>query len=165
MSQRVSDVELYARLYWRRFRGVILVLVPLLLVVLWCLASAFYSVEADSEGVVLRLGRHVRTTGPGLHAKLPWPIEQVYLVPVQRIQSLEFGFRTLAPGRDTLYERTVDHERVALMLTGDLNLAHVEWIVQYRIKNANLEDITRLMYLAQKFSDSLDISQQHPPDS
>ncbi len=137
MSRPVSDAELYAKLYWRRFRGVILVLVPLLLVVLWCLASTFYSVEVDSEGVVLRLGRHARTTGPGLHIKLPWPIEQVHLVPVQRIQSLEFGLKTLTPGRVTVYAAPSDAEkRVALMLTGDLNLAHVGWIVQYRIKNA-----------------------------
>lgn len=107
------------------------------LVVLWVLSSVFYSVEADSEAVVLRLGKHVRTTDPGLHLKLPWPLETVYRVPVQRIQSLEFGFATLAAGRVTQYAPTTqEQETMARMLTGDLNLAHVEWIVQYRIRDS-----------------------------
>ena len=135
MSRQISDLELYARLYWKRYRK-LLMLWPLALVGVLGLGSVFYSVPADSEGVVLRFGRYIRTTQPGLHAKLPWPMENVLKVPVQRIQTLEFGFQTLEPGRVTIYERTEQHEDVALMLTGDLNLAHVEWVVQYRIKNA-----------------------------
>ena len=76
------------------------------------------------------------TVPPGLHMKLPWPIETVYKVPVQRIQSLEFGFETTLAGRKTLYaSQTSDDLAVAEMLTGDLNLGHVEWIVQYRVKD------------------------------
>lgn len=98
--------------------------------------SVFYRVEASDEGVVLRFGRTVATVPPGLHLKMPWPIDTVYKVPVQRIQSLEFGFETSQAGRKTLFSpQTSDDLAVAEMLTGDLNLAYVEWIVQYRVKD------------------------------
>ncbi len=107
------------------------------LLLLLAVASTFYSVQADSQAVVLRFGKYARTTEPGLHGKLPWPIEKVYPVQVQKIQSLEFGFATTVPGKVTRYaSRTSIHTKVANMLTGDLNLAHVEWIVQYRVKDA-----------------------------
>jgi membrane protease subunit HflK len=122
-------------MYWKRY-GKLLFAIPLLLAILVFAASMLYSVDADSEGVRLRFGRYVDTARPGLHLKLPWPVEVVHEVPVQRIQTLEFGFRTVEPGRVTVYERTEEDEAVALMLTGGLNLAHVEWIVQYRIKDA-----------------------------
>jgi len=97
----------------------------------------FYRIDASDEGVVLRFGkRGEHTVPPGLHMKWPWPIESVYKVPVQRIQSLEFGFETTLVGRKTLYApQTSDDLAVAEMLTGDLNLGHVEWIVQYRVKD------------------------------
>ncbi len=65
--------------------------------------SMFYRVDASDEGVVLLFGEYEETVSPGLHWKLPWPIETVYQVPVQRIQSLEFGFETDQPGRVTRY--------------------------------------------------------------
>ena len=68
-----------------------LVLIGLaVVVVLLAVGSVFYRVEASDEGVVLRFGRKVATVPPGLHMKMPWPIDTVYKVPVQRIQSLEF---------------------------------------------------------------------------
>lgn len=98
--------------------------------------SMFYRIEASEEGVVLRFGRNVATVPPGLHAKMPWPVDTVYKVPVQRIQSLEFGFETSQAGRKTLYaSQTADDLAVAEMLTGDLNLGHIEWVVQYRVKD------------------------------
>ncbi|MDA1054553.1 MAG: FtsH protease activity modulator HflK [Planctomycetota bacterium] len=111
-------------------RGGIVLLVVLLLV------SSFYRVDASDEGVVLRFGAHVKTSQPGLHFKLSWPVESVQTVPVRRIQTLEFGFKTTRPGRNTQFapENSTQLD-VAEMLTGDLNLAHVEWVVQYRIKD------------------------------
>jgi len=98
------------------------------------LYTSFYRVDASEQGVVLRFGAHVRTVEPGLQMKLPFPIESVYTVPVRSIQSEEFGFQTVSPGRSTVYARkTSEMQDVADMLTGDLNLSHVEWIVQYRI--------------------------------
>jgi membrane protease subunit HflK len=99
--------------------------------------SAFYRVEASDEGVVLRFGKKIATVPPGLHMKMPWPIDTVYQVPVQRIQSLEFGFETSQAGRKTVFaSENSDDLEVAEMLTGDLNLGHVEWVVQYRVENS-----------------------------
>ena len=96
--------------------------------------TSFYRVDASEQGVVLRFGEHVRTVEPGLQIKFPWPIESAYTVPVRSIQSEEFGFETKVPGRETIYAKKTDEmNEVADMLTGDLNLSHVEWIVQYRI--------------------------------
>lgn len=98
--------------------------------------SMFYRVEATEKGVVLRFGQYKETVEPGLQFKLPWPIDEVYLVPVREIQSLEFGFDTEQPGRRTVYaDRSEANLDVSEMLTGDLNLANVEWIVQYRISD------------------------------
>jgi membrane protease subunit HflK len=138
MNQRPTtpaDIEFLIRHYWRQYRGQI-VTALVVLVVLLAGSSLFYAVDADSEGVVLRLGKYVRTSLPGLHMKLPYPIEVVYEVPVQRIQSLEFGFATAEPGRVTRYApNSSEQDKIAQMLTGDLNLAHVEWVVQYRVKD------------------------------
>jgi len=134
-SQR-SELEIHLQRLWQGHRHR-LWLVPVALVAILLISSVFYSVAADSQGVILRFGRYVRSSPPGLHTKLPWPIETVQEVPVQRVESLEFGFATVRPGRDTEYAlATVDQMEVATMLTGDLNLAHVEWIIQYRIADA-----------------------------
>lgn len=136
MEQTTSPVEVIIRHYANRYRRWI-IFGPFLVLAVWAGVSVFYSVEADSEGVVLRFGKYSKTTLPGLHTKWPWPIDTVALVPVQQIQTLEFGFGTIHPGQVTQYARaTPEHGTMARMLTGDLNLAHVEWIVQYRIKDA-----------------------------
>ncbi len=90
-----------------------------------------YQIEPEEAGVVVRLGAYSRTTGPGLHIKIP-VLEQVEKVPVQRQLRQEFGFRTEQPGvRSTFSGASFLDE--SLMLTGDLNVAVVEWIVQYTI--------------------------------
>ena len=105
--------------------------------VVFAVMSMFYRIDASDEGVVLRFGKKVDTAMPGLHWKLPWPIDKVYKVPVQRIQLLKFGITTGASGRKTGYgETSKDDLGVAEMLTGDLNLGHVDWIVQYRVKDS-----------------------------
>ena len=106
-------------------------------VALLVLALAFtslFQVAPDEVGVVLRFGRYMRTVDPGLRFKLPVGIERVIKVPVERQLKLEFGYRTELPGRRTQYS-TRDHSDEAMMLTGDLNVAVVEWSVQYRIKD------------------------------
>jgi membrane protease subunit HflK len=106
-------------------------------IVAMLLYTSFYRVDASAEGVVLRFGKIVRTVSPGLQMKMPWPIESVYTVPVMKIQSLEFGFQTVSADRKTVYaKRNSELDDVADMLTGDLNLAHVEWIVQYQISDS-----------------------------
>ncbi len=98
------------------------------------LATTFYSVATDEVGVVKRLGTYVRTAQPGLHMKLPFAFEKVHKVRVRHVFKEEFGFATERPGVRTVYRRG-DYSGESLMLTGDLNSAVVEWIVQYRIKD------------------------------
>ena len=95
--------------------------------------SAVYQIDPDERGVVLRFGRYSTDTGPGLHFLVPF-VDTVIKVPVQRQLKEEFGFRTAEAGVRTQYiDRGFEDE--SLMLTGDLNVAVVEWIVQYRIKD------------------------------
>ncbi len=96
--------------------------------------TSFATIGPEEVGVVLRLGKYVRTMNPGLNFKLPLGIEKVYKVPVERQLKLEFGFRTEEAGVRTRYSQRSFQEE-SLMLTGDLNAAEVEWIVQFRIKD------------------------------
>jgi membrane protease subunit HflK len=107
---------------------IILVFISLLLVF-----SAFFQVEPEEVGVITRFGKYVRKVEPGLNMKMPF-IETVYKVPIERQQKLEFGFRTVRAGVNTQYTRSGAKDE-SLMLTGDLNLADVEWVVQYRIND------------------------------
>jgi modulator of FtsH protease HflK len=97
------------------------------------LMTTFYQVQPEAVGVVLRFGRYVRTTEPGLHIKAPFA-EQVIKVPVQRQLKQEFGFRTEDAGVRTQYSQENFNDE-SMMLTGDLNVAIVEWIVQYRVSD------------------------------
>ncbi len=134
MDPEFEQAVRVVRQLWRQYRKRITA-VAVLLVVIWASGSAMYKVEADSRGVVLRLGKFTAYTPPGLHFKLPWPIDVVYTVPVEKVQSLEFGYRTAQAGRRTQFAPTTsEHNTMARMLTADLNLAHVEWVVQYRIQ-------------------------------
>ncbi len=104
------------------------------LLLLWIVFSSVYAVDADEVGVVQRFGKHINNTDPGLNFKLPWGIDKVTKVKVQRVFKEEFGFRTVSSGVRTEYS-SADYRSESLMLTGDLNSALVEWIVQYRIKD------------------------------
>lgn len=101
--------------------------------VLFLLFTGYYQIEPHEVGVVQRLGRYVRTTQPGPHFKIPFGIETVTNVPVQRQLTMEFGFHTVRPGVRSEFAQTPDEQAQAKMLTGDLNVAQVEWIVQYKI--------------------------------
>jgi membrane protease subunit HflK len=107
-------------------------LVVLGFLVIFFLATTFYTVGPEEVGVILRLGKYVRSTDPGLHVKLPFTIERVIKVPVQRQLKQEFGFRTVRAGVRSEYT-TRGTSGESNMLTGDLNAAVVEWVVQYRI--------------------------------
>jgi membrane protease subunit HflK len=101
------------------------------LVVLGAMTS-YYQVEPDEVGVIRRFGRYAGTTSPGPHARIPFGVDQVQKVPVQRQLKMEFGFRgDVAGGQPPRGELG----RESLMLTGDLNVAVVEWIVQFKIKD------------------------------
>ncbi|RKU18295.1 FtsH protease activity modulator HflK [Candidatus Poribacteria bacterium] len=104
------------------------------IIILACLATSFYTVEADEIAVVLMFGKSVRQAEPGLHFKLPLGIERAINVPVRKVFKEEFGFRTLRAGVRTQYD-TRDYSEESLLLTGDLSIADVEWVVQYKIKD------------------------------
>ncbi|MBN2165025.1 MAG: FtsH protease activity modulator HflK [Marinilabiliaceae bacterium] len=110
----------------KNLRGVVIAIFALILVL-----SAFYSVGPEEVGVIVRFGKYNRTVDPGLNTKIPF-IESVYKVAVERQQKMEFGFRTSDSDVRSSYSRS-EVEDESLMLTGDLNLADVEWVVQYRI--------------------------------
>ena len=117
-------------------RGIVLIVAAA--AALW-LASGFYRVQPDEQGVVLRFGAFDRTTLPGLNYHLPWPIESVLRPQVTRINRVEIGYRSAgadgrieqgrdARGRDVLEE--------SLMLTGDENIIDIDFAVFWRIRDA-----------------------------
>lgn len=103
-------------------------LILLAAVGLW---TSYFTIPAESEGVVLRFGKYLHKVPPGLHFKLPFNIDSVIAVPTQRQLKLEFGFAT--PGSTNPEQGGLEPGKERSMVTGDLNSALVEWIVQYRI--------------------------------
>jgi len=109
-------------------RLIVLILVAVILV--W---NGFFQIDPEEVGVITRFGKYTRKVEPGLNFKIPL-IEKVYKVPVERQQKLEFGFRTT---RSAVRSETTraGTKGESLMLTGDLNLADVEWVVQFRVED------------------------------
>jgi membrane protease subunit HflK len=102
--------------------------------VLWAAYTGFYTVQPEERAVVKRFGRVFSISDPGLHFKLPFGIDEVQLVATERVLKEEFGFRTVATsaaGSSRFAGGEFPDE--SLMLTGDLNIIQVEWVVQYRI--------------------------------
>jgi membrane protease subunit HflK len=130
-------------------------LIPLIIIFLGFSAAGtlFFQVGPDEIGIVQRFGKFVRTTNPGLHFKLPFGVETSRNIKVTHIFKEEFGFRTVAAGVRSSYAEDNNPELLrrvqnnfraggsgsyldeSLMLTGDLNMAIVEWIVQYTVKD------------------------------
>lgn len=121
------------------------------------LYTSYYQVEPDEVGVVVLFGQYARTSEPGPHFKWPLGIERVQKVPVQRQLKEEFGFRTTRVDVRTEYERTEDAHAEAVMLTGDLNVANVEWIVQYKIRDP-YKFVFRVRNVIQTFRDITEAS-------
>lgn len=97
--------------------------------------TSLYTIPSDSVAVVQRFGKYLKQVPPGLHFKIPLGIDLATIVPVKRQLKQEFGFVT--PGATDPYQspRRNDGQRETQMVTGDLNAALVEWVVQYRISN------------------------------
>ena len=117
-----------------RISSVIGVVVVLLLI--WAGLTSFYTVQPEQRAVVKRFGSVTGITDPGLHFKIPFGIDQIQLVATERVLKQEFGFRTQGTrqgGRSTYSAAQFEDE--SLMLTGDLNMIDVEWVVQYRIED------------------------------
>lgn len=108
--------------------------VALFIVAIIVISTTFVTVSTEENAVVLRFGEYQRTLDPGLSFVMPFGVEKVYKIPVERQLKLEFGYRTQEVRAQTRYS-TRDFKEESLMLTGDLNLAQVEWVVQYRIND------------------------------
>jgi len=123
--------EEITRIDWRMpgvFRNWWLVLPAVALIGIW---SGLYTVPSDSVGIVQRFGEYLKEVPPGLHLKIPFGIDRATIIPVKRQLKQEFGFTT--PGATDPYQGSQDSEKETQMVTGDLNSALVEWVVQYRI--------------------------------
>jgi modulator of FtsH protease HflK len=118
----------------RRFLAKTKIIVLIIIVIILLFASTF-QIDTEEVGVITRFGKYTRTVDPGLKFKIPF-VESVFKVPVERQQKLEFGFRTIEAGVNSTFETNEATLDESLMLTGDLNLANVEWVVQYRVEDA-----------------------------
>jgi modulator of FtsH protease HflK len=130
MAEPNYRLQYYMYLASKHFRKILLGLVLLILIL-----TSVKTVGPEEEGVVMYVGHYDRTVQPGLNFILPFGIEEMKKIPVQRQLKQEFGFRTSQAGTSTQYSKQNFGDE-SLMLTGDLNLANVEWVVQYRIVNS-----------------------------
>lgn len=112
------------------FGGIGLFLLAALALIVW---TSFYTVPSDSVALVQRFGKYTKEVPAGLHFKLPWGIDETITVPVKRQLKQEFGFAT--PGATNPSQSRSDYRAQSQMVTGDLNAALVEWVVQYRIED------------------------------
>ena len=109
----------------------LILIAPLILLILIGVFTCFFTVSPESVAVVKRFGKLHYTADPGLHFKLPFGIDTATIVPIRRQLKLEFGFST--PGATNRYQSSDEAELESDMVTGDLNAAQIEWIVQYGI--------------------------------
>lgn len=127
-EQQIEELKRWAKKKRRQSATLIAIAVAAISVI-----SSFYQIQPDEVGMVLRFGKHIDTTQPGAHFRLPFGIDRVIKVPIKRQLKMEFGFRTLRAGVQSEFQRTKQSRTEAEMLTGDLNVGTVEWIVQYKI--------------------------------
>ena len=124
----IDKIKNFVRNYFSKTALWIIILV---LFALWA-GQGIYSIDAPEVGLVKRFGKHVKTVGPGLHYHLPSPIERVIPVDVKSIRKIEVGYTTVSPPPNPRYE---SNKEEALMLTGDNNIVHIEFAIQFKIQN------------------------------
>ena len=93
--------------------------------------SSVYVVDETENAVITRFGKYKQTVGSGLHVKLPFGIDKNYNVDIKTLRAEQFGFKTVKSGRNNEYKNNISEE--SEMLTGDLNIVDVEWVIQYKI--------------------------------
>ena len=118
------------------------------------LKGVIYSIGPDEVGVIQRFGKYIGQSSPGLHTKIPFGIDKVTPVKVKKIFKEEFGVRTLRAGASTAHS-SAEYPEESIMLTGDLNILDVRWIVQFKI-----QDPTKLLFAVRDPVDTIrDISE------
>jgi membrane protease subunit HflK len=118
-------------------QGKSLLLIPILVILGFGGFTSFYTVQPEEEAVVKRFGRVIDINPPGFHFKIPFGVDRIQLVPTARVLKEEFGFRSVSGGGRTQYVKNNDHRGESLMLTGDLKVIDVEWVVQFQIADAS----------------------------
>jgi modulator of FtsH protease HflK len=118
-----------------RQHGRFVLVVPILLFLLLGALTSYYIVQPEEEAVVKRFGRVIAINQPGMHFKLPFGVDRVQTVPTARVLKEEFGFRSIGTEGRTQYRKDRVHREESLMLTGDLKVIDVEWVVQYLISD------------------------------
>ena len=93
--------------------------------------SSVYVVDETENAVITRFGKYTQTVGSGLHVKLPFGIDKNYNVDIKTLRAEQFGFKTIKSGRNNEYKNNISEE--SEMLTGDLNIVDVEWVIQYKV--------------------------------
>ena len=93
--------------------------------------SSVYVVDETENAVITRFGKYQQTVGSGLHVKLPFGIDKNYNVDIKTLRAEQFGFKTIKSGRNNEYKNNIAEE--SEMLTGDLNIVDVEWVIQYKV--------------------------------
>ncbi len=124
-------------------RAVIIAMIVVLLALWFVRGGPAYTVGPDEEGVVLRFGKYHRSTQPGFHFKLPWPVESVETPKITEVKRIEIGFRAIGDGQATKYVSFMDSDlylREAQMLTGDENVVDCSMVIQYQIRSAEVRD-------------------------
>jgi membrane protease subunit HflK len=115
-----------------KLKAPIIIIVVVAIAVIAILSTSFIIVDQTENAVITTFGKYSKTVGAGLHYKLPFGIQKSYIVPTKVIQTETFGFRTIKAGIQTQYSEQKFPDE-STMLTGDLNIVDVEWIIQYRI--------------------------------
>jgi len=109
-------------------------LVAALVLIVGAINSSVYTVQPEGQAVVKRFGRVIAVQPPGLQFKLPFGIDRQTFVPTERVLKQEFGFRTVSSdARSSDYRKPSSLQEESLMLTGDLKVVDMEWVVQYRV--------------------------------
>ncbi|MBU0547902.1 MAG: FtsH protease activity modulator HflK [Candidatus Omnitrophica bacterium] len=131
--------------------------IPIAIIILFVLAGLrdlIYSIGPDEVGVIQRFGKFIGLSSSGLHAKIPFGVDKVTPIKVEKVYKEEYGFKTIDPGVKTRYS-SGNYQDESLMLTGDLNILDVRWIVQFKIK-----DPVKLLFATRRPEDNIhDISE------
>lgn len=127
----MSDENKFSNRKMKKITPFTVILIALGIIVLVLFSTSFYVVDETEQSVITRFGRYHKTLGAGLQFKLPFGIDKNYNVPVKVVQTEQFGFQTVKSGTVNQYRNGITKE--STMLTGDLNIVDVEWIIQYRI--------------------------------
>ena len=130
-EKKVIEIKNHLKQKFNAQKTLLPIVIAIFLIVIGGYTS-MYEVDTEETGVVLRFGKFSGFVEPGLHFKIPFGVDQIYLVQTGRVLKEEFGFRTVKPDvRSTYTKRGLEEE--SLTLTGDLNVSDVEWIVQFQV--------------------------------